>query len=273
LRELEDRYLTSGDRERLEKEIVDLSLRFGVLCRFTAYVAVDREEAVNPGGQVLSMVQPVEQPAGWAGSGAAQPMSASLGFPGKALKGLPEDTFQHRRLSLGDHGSRKPRSGTHPPRPSGGARERSSRTRQEPATKSAAEAPSLWQRLLDFLGLGGAKDKAGSGLDRAAKVQQLRELIQRMHGTDVADRLSVLGDIRARKQELFGDLFATGSPRPALERLGQKLLHAEGVLDAPHPDAAAIAGTWDGLLAALTELLIALEAEEAAGSRRGGFWK
>ena len=50
----------------LEKEITDLSLRFGVLCRFTAFVAVDRSEVVNAGGQVHSIVQPVEQPQGWA---------------------------------------------------------------------------------------------------------------------------------------------------------------------------------------------------------------
>jgi Ca-activated chloride channel family protein len=66
LRELEDRYVTAaGDRTALEKEIVDTSLRFGVLCRFTAYVAVDHSEVVNPGGQVHGVVQPVEQPEGW----------------------------------------------------------------------------------------------------------------------------------------------------------------------------------------------------------------
>ena len=68
LRDLEDRYVIgSSDRAPLEKEITDLSLRFGVLCRFTAFVAVDRSEVVNAGGQVHSVVQPVEQPAGWEG--------------------------------------------------------------------------------------------------------------------------------------------------------------------------------------------------------------
>jgi Ca-activated chloride channel family protein len=64
LRDLEDRYaIDRGDA--LEKEIVATSLRFGVLCRFTAFVAVDRSEVVNPGGQVHGIVQPVEQPQGW----------------------------------------------------------------------------------------------------------------------------------------------------------------------------------------------------------------
>lgn len=51
LREMEDRYATlSGDRAELEKEIVGVSLRFGVLCRFTSFVAVDVKEVVNPDG-------------------------------------------------------------------------------------------------------------------------------------------------------------------------------------------------------------------------------
>ncbi len=65
VRELEDRYVSGGQPAALEKEIVATSLRFGVLCRFTAFVAVDRAAVVNPGGEVHRIVQPVEQPAGW----------------------------------------------------------------------------------------------------------------------------------------------------------------------------------------------------------------
>jgi hypothetical protein len=67
LRELEDRYAVGADRATLEKQIVALSLRFGVLCRFTSFVAVDRAAVVNPGGDVHQVTQPVEMPAGWAG--------------------------------------------------------------------------------------------------------------------------------------------------------------------------------------------------------------
>jgi Ca-activated chloride channel family protein len=62
LRELEDRYLT-GQRE-LEQTIVATSLRYGVLCRFTAYVAVD-SRVVTEGGEVRRVTQPVESPSGW----------------------------------------------------------------------------------------------------------------------------------------------------------------------------------------------------------------
>lgn len=61
LRDLEDRYAT-GDRS-VEQEIVQTSLRCGVLCRFTAFVAVD--ERVVSDGTVHRVVQPVERPAGW----------------------------------------------------------------------------------------------------------------------------------------------------------------------------------------------------------------
>lgn len=67
VRDLEDAYAAGGQRnpEQLMKRIVDVSLESHVLSRFTAYVAVDRSEVVNPGGKVLGVVQPVEMPAGW----------------------------------------------------------------------------------------------------------------------------------------------------------------------------------------------------------------
>ncbi|PKK12256.1 VIT domain-containing protein [Thermomonospora sp. CIF 1] len=62
LRDLEDRYAVTGGRD-LEQQIVETSLRFGVLCRFTAFVAID-DRAVA-GGPAHRVVQPVESPAGW----------------------------------------------------------------------------------------------------------------------------------------------------------------------------------------------------------------
>ena len=62
LRDLEDRY-EAGEHD-LEQQIVSTSLRFGVLCRFTAYVAVD-SRVVNEGGETRRVTQPVELPSGW----------------------------------------------------------------------------------------------------------------------------------------------------------------------------------------------------------------
>lgn len=92
LRDLEDRYTCAsgwnghGDTARLEKRIVDTSLRFGVLCRFTAYVAVDSRVVADVGVQ-HRVLQPVEAPADWqlgaapippAPSAAAMPASTPL---------------------------------------------------------------------------------------------------------------------------------------------------------------------------------------------------
>lgn len=62
IRDLEDRYVT-GETNR-EAEIVRTSLKYGVLSRFTAFVAVD-ERVVNEGGQTHRVTQPVDLPSGW----------------------------------------------------------------------------------------------------------------------------------------------------------------------------------------------------------------
>ncbi|GAT64923.1 trypsin [Planomonospora sphaerica] len=72
LRDLEDRY-AAGDRS-LEEEIVSTSLEYGVLCRFTAFVAVDSRVAAE-GGPEHRVIQPVELPRGWeTPAAAAAPM-------------------------------------------------------------------------------------------------------------------------------------------------------------------------------------------------------
>lgn len=111
IRDLEDQY-AAGMRGDLEHEIVAVSKRHGVLSRFTAFLAIDRTSTVNPGGRVLSSVQPVEAPAGWQGNaaaapppppmkarmmsvsapGAAPPPSASPAYPGP-VGGMPSNPF------------------------------------------------------------------------------------------------------------------------------------------------------------------------------------
>jgi Ca-activated chloride channel family protein len=68
LRDLEDRFDGHrGDRHQLQQQILRVSLAAKVLCRFTAFVAVDHE-VVNEGGRVHQSLQAVETPAGWEGS-------------------------------------------------------------------------------------------------------------------------------------------------------------------------------------------------------------
>ncbi|HET9627207.1 MAG TPA: VIT domain-containing protein [Kofleriaceae bacterium] len=76
IRALEDQYAVRANGA-LEEMIVQTSKQFGVLSRFTAFLAVDRSEVANPGGRVREIVQPVETPAGW---GAAAPAPAAVAY-------------------------------------------------------------------------------------------------------------------------------------------------------------------------------------------------
>ncbi|MEU8199913.1 VIT domain-containing protein [Streptosporangium sp. NPDC049046] len=90
LRALEDRY-AAGDRS-LEAEIVETSLRYGVLCRFTAFVAVDTQ-VVAEGGPGHRVIQPVEPPSGWENPIAAAPMMmTSMAFENAAAPPPPAPT-------------------------------------------------------------------------------------------------------------------------------------------------------------------------------------
>ncbi|MEU1385496.1 MULTISPECIES: VIT domain-containing protein [unclassified Nonomuraea] len=62
LRELEDRYAMG--EHGLESRILEVSLENGVLCRFTAYVAIDTRQ-VAEGAPEHRVIQPVEPPSGW----------------------------------------------------------------------------------------------------------------------------------------------------------------------------------------------------------------
>ncbi len=80
VRDLEDQYVTASfaDHDAVERRIVAVSLEFGVLCRFTAFVAVD-DRVVNEGGKVHRVTQPVELPQGWRmPSGPATPMLTAM---------------------------------------------------------------------------------------------------------------------------------------------------------------------------------------------------
>jgi Ca-activated chloride channel family protein len=99
LRELEDRY-AMGEHD-LEPRIVRTSLDYGVLCRFTAYVAIDTRQ-VAEGGPEHRVIQPVEPPSGWeppqappmmGGGFMAQAAVMAAPAPGAARMRLPDPGF------------------------------------------------------------------------------------------------------------------------------------------------------------------------------------
>jgi Ca-activated chloride channel homolog len=107
LRDLEDAY-AAGDRG-LEQRILAVSLRYRVLCRFTAFIAVD-SRVVNEGGETRRVTQPVELPSGWESPGDPAPpmflaagMSAPMGTPmPTAAPGAPR--FAPARAQASDLG-------------------------------------------------------------------------------------------------------------------------------------------------------------------------
>lgn len=106
LTDLEDQFgMRDGARDTLREEIVQTSIAHGVLCRFTAFVAVDESEVVAHATERRKVTQPVHVPAGWsmgalgiapastpwthAAAGRALSIGASLYAP-EALDGAPE---------------------------------------------------------------------------------------------------------------------------------------------------------------------------------------
>jgi hypothetical protein len=62
VRELEDQMIQQP-QPQVEQQLISTSLSFQVLCRYTAYLAVDAEGGiVSPGGKGQHIVQPVESP-------------------------------------------------------------------------------------------------------------------------------------------------------------------------------------------------------------------
>jgi Ca-activated chloride channel family protein len=105
VRDLEDRYVTASfaDHDALERQIVAVSLKFGVLCRFTAFVAVD-DRVVNTGGVNHRVTQPVELPQGWRMPATFTAMAASAPAPmprpaGRAHSPFVAGAMEHAPLS------------------------------------------------------------------------------------------------------------------------------------------------------------------------------
>lgn len=80
VRDWEDDYASGRDSEELAQRLVAHSLRFGVLSRFTAFVAVDPEH--TDAGPLTEVVQPVELPSGWAAPAGFLPAAAACAVRG-----------------------------------------------------------------------------------------------------------------------------------------------------------------------------------------------
>ena len=105
IKELEDQFRVNPAKQQITKQqIIELSLKFSVLTKFTAFVAVDQAEVVNTSGEVRQIVQPVHMPEQWemqnqSGWGHSSPLLQLL------LSRLAEPVMRSGRWC---HGSRVP---------------------------------------------------------------------------------------------------------------------------------------------------------------------
>jgi Ca-activated chloride channel family protein len=301
IRELEDAYLIqASERARLEKAIVSTSLRFGVLSRFTAFVAVDRSDVVNAGGGQKKVTQAVEQPAGWgqretlsacppppapAGVVLSQTMSATAprmasrqaqppargGFAGFAL--VPFDTQagdSEFELSLdacdadedGDSDNAVEWGRTRRPR------KRARRERQE-------DQGGLWQRLKAFFGFSETKLPAPPDLQvLRTRGEELRKRLEDGMPDDASARLAALCAAMPELKALLLGLLAMPDQNAPVIRMTPLFASLRELLEAKAPDADRVNQTWQGIVAALRDWLGMPPAQAPAqAEKREAFWK
>jgi Ca-activated chloride channel homolog len=247
LRDLEDRYASShGDQEKLEQQIVAVSLRHHVLCRFTALVAVD-SRVVAEGGPGHRVTQPVELPAGWDQQAFAMPAAFAAGAP------APAAAFPLAAAPTG-----------------GGAGGISARRSSGRNRGFNAKARSLNSSIQ-----GGFSEELQSGPDYLAdaRIQAAAEAkLLRNAGTPTAiQQRIILSDLASRLDAMVRNLGSVGEPV-------RELITALAALENPTPvPAAQLDALWEQTLRVLDELA-ATTAETATSppptsNPKRPFWK
>lgn len=247
LRDLEDRYLADVEgREALERRIVATSLRFGVLCRFTAWLAIDTR-VVTEGGTTHRVTQPVEPPAGWDMFGAPDagpPMllAASASAAGPAAYGM---TFAAR------------------PAPSGGlAQARLGRSLGGRPGRARRQAPAPLREAGD----GSAAVTAELAAARAQAAAEAR-LLRQAAGTTPFERRQILADVGSRLAALVRHLTTLALVQSLVLRARALVaeLEADRPLGVPED---VFEDLWTRTLSFLDEL-----ASPPEPARRTEFWK
>jgi len=252
LRDLEDRWLIERN-PGLERQILDVSLRYQVLCRFTAFVAVDASEAANPGGARQHLVQPVESP-DWGdlgrGTAVRRFAAASVGgaVPGGATRGRVIAQSVESML-LGQQGTGTGKGGWGPAvAPAPAAARFVARGPSSPPTDESPVALTSYR------------------LRAAELAEQLRTATEAAPSEATRSLLMMLVKLR----ELIEDLASVGAEEEALQ-LGELREHLTASLAAPAPAVAEIlAEAMRGL-----SVFASAPAEAAPSKGRRGwkFWK
>jgi Ca-activated chloride channel homolog len=268
LRDLEDRYAClpghdAADLTRLERQITDVSLRYGVLCRFTAFVAVD-SRVVTDGTGPHQVTQPVEVPAGWETAVPGLPLEG--GFVAAAAAPLAAMA-----------------------RPAVPMRARSGRGRVAAmrASKAVTLAASAHEAAKAAPGVSGVSGVGGGEASRLARARRQAAdeaaALRTVQRAPDAERARLLADLATRIEALLawltgdrvaagqltgltGDLAAAG--QPGLTQLAG-LIGRLRACDGPRePCGAELDALWQEAIRLLTEF-----ASGADPAARHAFWK
>jgi Ca-activated chloride channel family protein len=254
LRDLEDRYaIDRGDA--LEKEIVATSLRFGVLCRFTAFVAVDRSEVVNQGGKVHSVVQPVEQPEGWEVLGQTL-LACAVPIERASIHCCRDVLGDFNRLRSSNLGAKLEGNNNLKELLSGILTDSEKAKALAKEMGIAIEAPES----LPHIDLDGLRKR----------VEHLLHQLQ-ANGTDTATKLNTLGAVVEDMEQIFSTMLGTGNRAPEVLELAEVIARIRALLAESQPDAIAIDELWSRTETALRNFLLLVGGPEPA--KREGFWK
>jgi Ca-activated chloride channel family protein len=273
LRDLEDRYVSldghdDGELTRLERQITDVSLRHGVLCRFTAFVAVD-SRVVTDGAAPHRVTQPVELPAGWHPAGAGLPLMAGPAAACAAPAPMVPESADDGAIYLAG----RARSAAMPmeipggpggpaPRPGGPAPLAARRPRPAPPPGRPPLPP------------GSNPFRGGDARLPVARDQLAGELAALRREQDAADaeRLRFLADLATRLAVLLTWLSGDPAGTAALAGLADLLVKLRAC-DAPGaPRGADLDALWNEAIRLLTGFA-GPRPGDAGAAGRGEFWK
>jgi Ca-activated chloride channel homolog len=302
LRDLEDRYAglpghDAAELARLEQQITGVSLRHGVLCRFTAFVATDTR-VVTDGTGPHRVTQPVELPAGWdpAGLGlpsafefaAAAPTSVRRG-PAISRPGMPRQRMQKSTMpGQGMQGPEMPGQGMQGPEMPGAgipAGETTGRRRAAPmrarkesmwtaaggraakAAPGAPHTPTAAPGVRHTLAAPGVPDTVRASWLAQARRQMADEVaaLRAAQGTPDAERAQLLADLATRIEALLVWLAGNLADGGQLAGLARRLRACDGPCSPRGEELDALMAEAIGVLAGF--------AAETGPADRPAFWK
>ena len=274
IRELEDLYAVGGADSKLIVRIVEVSKRFSVLSRFTAFLAVDRSEKVNVGGKLHRSTQAVEPASGWDMLGAvdeevadARSVSAVFAQPlddmmerEAAPAGPPMSVSGYAPAPVMNQARARRAAGGAAPPPMAPAAAPAPAHRPKPVARAEAALEKSKKAVTT------SKDKAadapvkGRGSSLVDRLRELRDQLAARGAVDpVALALVLMQELDAIARGLSSEL------RAALDRVRLPLRDAAAGRD-PEARLTEAMGELDALI---TEL----EGGGGPSRRREAFWK